>query len=102
MDHSNLDFAALTRAEDDHANTLKIWLKVNGYTGPNTGKIIRFSVADGCASYMFADAKGQSCLIHLPYGDAYQYPDAEFLPRGEILRRIQQQKKLEKMTCKAN
>jgi hypothetical protein len=26
--------------------------------------------------------------MHLPYGDAYQYRDVEFLPKDEIIRRI--------------
>lgn len=75
---------------DAHKASLRSWLADNGYKGKNSGKIASFGVADGSAQYMLADGKG-SFLIHLPYWDAYQYRDVQFLPKKEIVRRLEQQ-----------
>ena len=81
--------------EADHQEQVKAWLQANGYSGPRTGEVLSFGVGDGCASYMYADAPGaKACLIHLPYGDAYQYPDVRYLPKKEVLRRLDSQKRV--------
>lgn len=72
----------------------KQWALKNGYTGPLTGKSICFGVADGHAEYMFIDGGRKSALLHLEISDAYQYPDVQFLPKTEIIRRMAQQKKM--------
>jgi hypothetical protein len=63
-----------------------------GYTGKHTGGIYRTGVADGCAQYMIGDKGRGGVLIHLPYGDAYQSRDVQFLPKAEILKRIEGEK----------
>ena len=93
IDYRNYDSAKEIAAEQEHSNKLKTWLKLNGCTGKYTGEIFSAGVADGCAQYMLADGR-KSCLIHLPYGDAYQYRDVEFLPKKEIIRRIEADKKI--------
>ncbi len=45
-------------------------------------------MADGYALYMFADAGAKSVLVHLPYGDGYDYPDVRYIPKTEVLRRM--------------
>jgi hypothetical protein len=87
VDYRNYNAADVQAAEDKHQDDLKNWLISKGYKGPNTGKIVYFPVADGHAHYMFADGS-KSFLIHLPYGDGYQYRDVDFLPKKEILKRI--------------
>lgn len=67
-------------------------LKKLGFTGKNTGRKCQFQVADGYAEYMLADGK-KSALIHLSYGDGYQYRDVEFLPKKEIMARIEQRER---------
>jgi hypothetical protein len=51
------------------------WLKQNGYTSPLAGKIVRFPVADGYAEYMIVSLRPVT-LMHLPFGDSYQIPEA--------------------------
>lgn len=96
-DFSNYNFEAESKREEEIKVQLKEWLVEQGYTGPHTGEIASFGVADGYASYMFADGGRQSCLIHLPFGDAYQYQDVRFLPKAEVLKRISQRKRLAAM-----
>lgn len=98
-DFKNFDINREIARQESHQQELCEWLRANGHAGPHTGKIVMFPVADGYAKYMLADGR-RSCLIHLPYGDAYQYPDAEFLPKAEILRRIENRQKLSAMFAK--
>lgn len=102
VNYSNYNRDKEAAAEQKHMADLKNWLIAKGWTGKYTGEIISFGVADGRACYMMADGKNScnSCLIHLPYGDAYQYPDAAFLPKSEIIRRIESEKKLNELFSK--
>jgi hypothetical protein len=95
-DYKNYDRVKEQQAEDAHLEALKAWLVSKGYTGKHTGATVRFQVADGYAQYMLADGKSP-CLIHLPYGDAYQYRDVQFLPKAEILHRIEREKAWSKL-----
>lgn len=81
---------------DEHSEKLKTWLKAHGYPGANTGKTVRFSVADGYAVYMLAEGK-KSMLVHLDYWDGYNFPEVKFLPKKEILARIKQEEELSKL-----
>lgn len=92
IDYSNFSSEKLVADEKAHTQRLKAHMEGLNYKGPRTGEIISFGVADGSAQYMYADAGAKSVLIHLPYGDAYQYRDIQFLPRKEILKRLDQQK----------
>ena len=86
-DYRNYDSAKEQARELQHMRDLKEWLLSAGFDGEMTGEIVRFPVADGYARYMLADGS-KSALIHLPYGDGYQYTDAQYLPKAEIVRRI--------------
>lgn len=88
VDYENYDHAKVNGDEEKHMAALKAWLKKAGYTGKYTGEIYREGVADGSALYMVADGSSFA-LIHLPYGDAYQSRDVGFLPKKEIIRRIE-------------
>ncbi len=87
-DYRNYDHAKELRAEEEHEAKLKAWLVTKGYTGKHTGAIYREGVADGYASYMVGDGRS-FILIHLPYGDAYQSRNVQFLPKREIIRRLE-------------
>lgn len=87
-------------AEDKHTAQLKAWLLKAGYTGPYTGEIYKEHVADGYALYMVGDNGAKSCLIHLPYGDAYQARDVQYVPKKEIFRRIDADKKFRELWAK--
>lgn len=93
-DYSNYDHAKEMAAENKHMTDLKAWLVSQGYTGKYTGEIYRQQIADGYALYMMADGP-KSFLIHLPYGDGYQARDTAFLPKSEIIRRIEAEKKFQ-------
>lgn len=90
--------------EREHTAALAAWLQTQGYTGAHSGKIVQFPVADGCAQYMLADGRGRygpSFLLHLPYGDAWHYGDAAYLPKKVIIERIRQQEGLARLFSRA-
>lgn len=101
-DYSHYDHKKEMAAEEKHQVALKAWLVKQGFTGKYTGEIYSVGVADGHAQYMLADVppgytSPKSFLIHLPYGDAYDSRDVEFIPKKEIIKRIEAQKKLRAM-----
>ena len=87
-DYENYNNTKEVAAENKHMADLKAWLKKAGYKGKYTGEIYKEQIADGYALYMVADG-AKFCLIHLPYGDCYQSRDVSFLPKKEIIRRIE-------------
>ncbi len=86
-DYFRGNFKDWQKAEADHQEAVKAWLIAHGYTGKNTGRTVTFPVADGYAFYMMAEGS-KSFLVHLPYGDAYQYRDVVHIPKKEILARM--------------
>lgn len=93
VDYLNYDRDKETKRENEHREAVKKWLLDNGYKGKRTGETVRFGVADGYAEYMLGEGR-KSVLIHLPYGDGYHYRDVRFLPKAEIIRRIEADKNL--------
>ena len=71
------DHAAETRRESEHLAMLEAWLRNHGWNGPRTGQVVRRTIADGHAVYM--------------YGDAYHDPDIRYLPIPEIERLLERQ-----------
>lgn len=96
VDYRNYDRERVQKQETEHREKLAGWLRNAGYNGKRTGEIVRFQVADGYAQYMLGDGK-KSCLIHMPYGDAYAYDDVRFLPKAEIIKRIDADKRFAKL-----
>ncbi len=93
-DYRNYDWREESKKEKAHQEMEAAELRRQGFTGPNTGRILQIPVADGHAIYMYADNGAKSILIHLPYGDGYQSRDVEFLPRKEVLARIEQRERI--------
>lgn len=93
VDYKHYDHNKVQADEDAHCKQLKEWLQKQGYNGEHTGKILQEPHADGYALYMLADGP-KPCLIHLPYGDAWDSPNVGFLPKAEVLARIERQEKL--------
>ena len=54
-DYSNYNRAEEEKKEAAYKEAIKADLIGTGFKGPNTGRIVRFGVADGYAQYMFAD-----------------------------------------------
>ena len=96
-DYANYDFDKERKREEEHAAKLKAWLIEQGYSGQYTGEIFQEPHADGYAQYMMGDKAGKSILIHLPYGDGWDSRNVEFLPRAEVIRRIEVRKKWPKL-----
>jgi len=88
IDYLSMDLNQILAAEEEHAQQITQWCRENGYRGPRTGEIYQEQIADGYARYLFADAGPKSVLIHLPYGDGYHDPNVKFIPRTEILKRM--------------
>lgn len=86
-DYANYDMRREQEREIEHAAQIREKLKEMGYTGPNTGRILLEPMADGYAQYMLADAGRTFCLIHLPYGDAWDNQNVRFLPKREVIKR---------------
>lgn len=96
IDYVNYDRDIVAAREKVHQLRLKDFLISFGFKGKHTGKIFETPWANGAAIYMLADG-APSCLVHLPYGDAWECPNTQFLPKKEILARIAHQSKLIRM-----
>ncbi|WP_285905119.1 hypothetical protein [Pseudodesulfovibrio pelocollis] len=100
-DYSKYFAEGYSKAEEEHKTQLLQFLKDAGYTGENTGRIYKEPVADGYAMYMYADTPtGKAILIHLPYGDSYSSMNAQYVPKEEILRRIEADEQIDAMFSK--
>jgi len=96
-DYRNFDFEAEQKREEEHRELLKQHLIKMGYDGKHTGRIYRSPVADGYAEYMMCDGGRTSYLIHLPYGDAYHASDVQYVPKREIIKRMDAEENIRKM-----
>ena len=85
------------KKEEDYKNAIKDWLLNQGFTGKLTGEIFCTPMGDGYAQYMFADGGRKSFLIHLNIGDAWDCRDVAFLPKKEVIRRMESRKGLAKL-----
>lgn len=101
VDYANFELEQMRRDEEEHIARLKAWLIERGYDGQNTGRILSTPVADGHASYMLAEHGSDSFLVHLPYGDAYQDRNVQFLPKEEVLARLDAQDRMREIFQRA-
>lgn len=86
-DYKNYDFAKEQKRQEEHSAKLKQWLIDAGYSGSHTGDIFAMPMGDGYAQYMIGDKGRSGILIHLPYGDAWDSPNAQYIPYKEVIRR---------------
>lgn len=94
VDYKNYDHEKVEADEQEHKKALQQYLKQANFNGSLTGEIVRFPVADGYAEYMVADAGKVWGLIHLPYGDAYQFPYIHKISKTEIKKQIKMNNKM--------
>jgi hypothetical protein len=92
-DFRNYDADKERDRETEHLAKVKDWLIKNGYTGKYTGEELAEPHADGYARYLLADGR-KSYLIHLPYGDAWDNPNVRYLPKREVIKRIEARKRI--------
>jgi len=89
------DREAHDNAEKQYLADLKAMLvKRNG--GKNVGEVVQFPCADSYAQYMVAGMRPLE-LVHIPLGDAWDYPYIDRLTASDIQDKIDQQKALEKI-----
>ena len=74
MTNGRYDMDKDNKQTQQFLDDVKAKLLSMGFNGPLTGEVVRYQIADGYAQYMVADAPRQSCLIHLPLGDAWSLP----------------------------
>jgi len=77
---------------------VKAWAKEHG-KGPEAGEEISFGVADGDARYIIVSLV-PVVLIHLPIGDAYQYPFVHRLTAKDIRGMLTLHKKVAAILAK--
>ena len=94
VDYENYDHEKVEADEQEHKKALQQYLKQANFNGSLTGEIVRFPVADGYAEYMVADAGKVWGLIHLPYGDAYEFPYIHKISKTEIKKQIKMNNKM--------
>jgi len=91
-----LDFSNMRTYNKDcnrYVSDLVKHIKDMGYKGKNVGEIVKFAVADGYAEYMVLSMKPVR-LVHIPLGDAYEFPYANLMTAKEINQKLDAQKKL--------
>ena len=82
-----------------YVEDMKAYIKGLGYAEPETGKVIRFHVADGHAEYMVISVKNPM-LVHMEVGDAWSFQYAHLLTAKEILQSIKQEEALASIFAK--
>ena len=90
-----LDFRAYEEAEFKFVEEVKEWCKSSG-SGKYAGEEVHFPQGDGHARYVVFSTKPLT-LIHLPVGDAWQYPYIERLTAKDIVARIESGKNLTRL-----
>lgn len=85
--------------DEQYEKDVEAKIRELGYNTPFTGKMIRFGVADGYAVYMIASIK-PLVLIHLEYGDAWNFQYVHLLTATEVKKKVEQQEEMSKLFAK--
>lgn len=84
--------------EKRYRNELKALLRKRK-SGKYVGEVVRFPYADSHAEYMVASLRPLE-LVHVPLGDAWEYPYIERLTAKDITTQIEQTKRIEAIFAK--
>lgn len=90
-DYSNYNREDERKREDEYVGLVTASMQEQGYTAEGEAA---FPVADGNARYLMFSKGRSSLLIHLPFGDAYDYPYIERLTKADVLQSINRMKGL--------
>lgn len=101
VDYGNFDLTQVRADENAHQLRVRTWLLAHGWPGKRTGEIMSLPVADGAALYMYGDGV-TPCLIHLPYGDGYQYVGVERFTKADVLKHLDSGKALAKLFARTD
>ena|SRR6266446_3751909 len=80
---------------NQYVDKVQQWAKQNGQ-GDLAGKRVSFQFADGYAQYVVFKTK-PVVLIHLPVGDAWQYPYVNRLTTADIREKVRRAEGLSKL-----
>lgn len=86
--------------EARYIEELRAHVKSIGDNSPESGKIIRFQVADGYAQYMVVSMK-PLVLVHIPVGDAWQFQYAARLTAKDVREEVAHSDARERLFSKA-
>lgn len=82
------NYALYSKAYTEWLECLKRQLKIDNPGDELAGEEIKFQVADNYARYVVASSKPLQ-LIHLKYGDGYEYPYVTRLRLSDIRREVE-------------
>ena len=89
------DSEGFNKAEKKYMEELKEFC-LKRKKGKYVGETVKFPFADGQAVYMVASLRPLE-LVHVPLGDAWDYPYIERLKASDIVENIESRKSLEKL-----
>jgi len=96
LDFSNFNRNEYEKRVNEFIENLRTHIKKLGYTGKNSGEIIRFQVADGYAQYMILSMKPLS-FIHLELDDCYGFQYIHLMTQKEVENEIKKMKAIKKI-----
>lgn len=94
-------FAAWETRSAEYIQRLKDWIKTNYGEGEYIGEEINFPVGDGYARYLIVSLK-PATLMHVPLGDAWNFPYAHRLTVKDIRAEAERTAALRKLFSKEN
>jgi len=95
VDFSNYNHAKEIAKEEKFLKELRAFIKPHSNSKLN-GKIVTFPVADSCAQYMIVSIK-PCAMVHLPLGDAWEFPYVKNLKGKDIKFKVEQQEVMDKL-----
>ena len=98
--NGKFDREAHAKAEETYLAELKAML-LKRKKGKNVGEVVQFPCADSYAQYMVASMRPLE-LVHVPLGDAWDYPYISRLTATDIQAKIDQQQALNKLYKKGS
>ncbi len=91
----NSDWKVYDRAEAKFVKDISDWCKKHG-SGEYAGEEVYFPYADGHARYIVLSTRPLR-LVHLPVGDAWNYPYIERLTARDIISQIEREHGLSRL-----
>lgn len=94
------DHATMIANDEKYEKDVEAKIRELGYNTPFTGKMIKFGAGDGYAVYMIASLR-PLVLIHLEYGDAWQFQYVHLLTANEVMKQLEHEAAMKKLFARA-